>query len=43
MTARFEGLEAIPGIGEKLSEKLKLIGIGKVSDLKNRDPEQSSI
>jgi hypothetical protein len=40
MTARLEGLETIPGIGEKLSEKLKLIGIGKVSDLKNRDPEQ---
>lgn len=40
MIAKSERLDTIPWIGEKLSKKLHLIGIRKVSDLKNRDPEK---
>ena len=37
---RSEALESIPGVGREISRKLTLIGIRKVSDLKNRNPEQ---
>jgi nucleotidyltransferase/DNA polymerase involved in DNA repair len=40
VTTESERLDTIPGIGEKLSGKLNLIGIHKVSDLKNKDPEK---
>jgi nucleotidyltransferase/DNA polymerase involved in DNA repair len=40
MMAGSESLETIPGIGRELSKKFILIGIRKVSDLKNRDPEK---
>lgn len=35
-----ESLESIPGIGPKLAKLLNDIGIVKVSDLKNRNPER---
>jgi hypothetical protein len=34
-----DNLKNIPGVGKKLSERLRDIGIRKVSDLKNKDPE----
>ena len=37
---RSETLESIPGVGREISKKLTSIGIRKVSDLKNRDPEE---
>ena len=33
-------LESIPGIGKSLAADLRSIGIAKVNDLKNRNPEQ---
>ncbi|MBN1274101.1 MAG: helix-hairpin-helix domain-containing protein [Candidatus Aminicenantes bacterium] len=35
-----ESLESIPGIGPKLASDLKRLGIQKVYDLKQRDPER---
>jgi len=32
-------IEKIPGVGKKMAEALKLIGINTVADLKDRDPE----
>lgn len=40
MAVRPETLESIPGVGREISRKLTSIGIRKVSDLKNRNPEQ---
>jgi len=37
---RSEALESIPGIGAKISQKLQLIGVHRVSDLKDSSPEQ---
>jgi predicted RecB family nuclease len=37
---RSEDLGTIPGIGPKISKLLSDIGIAKVSDLKDRDPER---
>jgi nucleotidyltransferase/DNA polymerase involved in DNA repair len=34
-----ERLDTTPGVGEKIARKLNLIGVLKVSDLENRDPE----
>ena len=33
-------LEAIPGVGKAIAEDLENIGIHKVSDLKDKDPER---
>jgi len=33
-------LEKIPGVGKKISEDLKLLGISRISDLRGKDPEE---
>lgn len=33
-------LEQIPGVGKSIAEDLKNIGITKISQLKNKDPEK---
>ncbi len=33
-------LESVPGIGKSLAEDLRGIGIQKVTDLKNKDPQK---
>jgi hypothetical protein len=33
-------LQRIPGVGKKTEEDFELIGIHKISDLKNKDPEE---
>ena len=38
--SRFNNLLEIPGIGKSLAEDLMSIGIRKVTDLKNKDPEK---
>ncbi|MBI5870099.1 MAG: TfoX/Sxy family DNA transformation protein [Actinobacteria bacterium] len=35
-----ESLESIPGVGPKIAQKLRLIGVTRVSDLDNADPEE---
>lgn len=40
MKQRSESLESIPGIGKKLARMLEMIGVRKVSDLKNASPEK---
>jgi hypothetical protein len=35
-----EPLKSIPGVGPKIAEKLQLIGISEVSDLKDANPEE---
>ncbi len=40
MKQRSEALESIPGIGTKLAEMLKLVGVRHVSDLKGANPER---
>ena len=40
MKQRSEALESIPGIGPKIAQKLELIGVRKVSDLKDSNPER---
>jgi len=40
MNQRPEKLESIPAIGPKLAQKLKLIGVHRVSDLKDSNPER---
>jgi nucleotidyltransferase/DNA polymerase involved in DNA repair len=37
---RSENLRTIPGIGPKISKLFNDIGISKVGDLKNKDPER---
>lgn len=39
MKIRPESLDSIPSIGNALSRKLNAIGIRRVSDLKDKDPE----
>jgi len=38
--SRSESLESIPGVGKEISRKLISIGIRKVSDLKNGNPDK---
>jgi nucleotidyltransferase/DNA polymerase involved in DNA repair len=33
-------LESVPGIGPRIAQKLRLIGVNKVSDFRNKDPER---
>jgi hypothetical protein len=40
MKSKTQGLQVIPGEGPSLSQDLQDLGIKKVSDLKNKDPEQ---
>lgn len=42
MTAkmRSEELETIPGVGPKIAQKLRLIGVSRVSDLNGANPEK---
>ncbi len=40
MKKRSESLEAIPGVGLKIAQALKSIGIHQVRDLKDRNPER---
>ena len=40
MKKQSESLESIPGVGIKITQTLKSIGIHKVRDLKNRNPER---
>ena len=40
MKQRSEALDSIPGIGAKIAQKLKYIGVNRVSDLKGANPEQ---
>ena len=35
-----DGLTSIPGVGKSIAEDLIELGINKVSDLKNRDPQE---
>jgi len=39
MELRSEDLESIPGVGAKIAQKLRLIGVHRVSDLKHGNPE----
>lgn len=39
-SSQFNDLMEIPGIGKSLAEDLMNIGVRKVSDLKNKDPEK---
>ena len=40
MKQRSDELESIPGIGPRIAQKLRLIGVNKVGDFKNKDPER---
>lgn len=40
MKERSEELQSIPGIGPRLAEMLRSIGVRRVSDLKGADPER---
>jgi nucleotidyltransferase/DNA polymerase involved in DNA repair len=40
MKQRSNELESIPGIGPRIAQKLRLIGVNKVSDLRDRHPER---
>ena len=40
MKQQAEDLESIPGVGAKIAEKMKLIGIHRVEDLKQANPER---
>lgn len=37
---RSEDLESIPGVGPRIAQKLELIGVRRVSDLRGSNPEQ---
>ena len=39
MKQRLDDLESIPGVGAKIAQKLHLIGVRRVRDLRNRNPE----
>lgn len=39
MKPRPEKLTSAPGIGPKIARKLRLIGVNKISDLRNKNPE----
>lgn len=40
MKAHLNDLQQIPGVGKKMEEAFELISIHKISDLKNKDPEE---
>ena len=40
MKQRSDELESIPGIGPRIAQKLRLIGVNKVGDFRNKDPER---
>ncbi|MHB9112101.1 MAG: helix-hairpin-helix domain-containing protein [Thermoleophilia bacterium] len=40
MKPQSEDLESIPGVGPKIARKLRLIGVSRVSDLKDANPEK---
>ena len=40
MKHRSDELESVPGIGPRIAQKLRLIGVTKVSDFKYKDPER---
>ena len=40
MKQHSEALESVPGIGPMIAQKLKLIGVRRVSDLKGSNPER---
>ena len=40
MKQRSEALESIPGVGAKIAQKLQLIGVNRVADLRDADPER---
>jgi len=40
MRQKYNNLLTIPGVGTKLAQNLWAIGITRVSDLKNKDPEK---
>ena len=42
MKKQSESLESIPGVGVKIAQALKSIGIHQVRDLKNRNPERQN-
>lgn len=35
-----DNLETIPGVGPKIAQKLRLIGVNRVRDLKDANPER---
>lgn len=39
MNDNLKNLQTIPGVGKKIAQYLWEIGIKKISDLKNKDPE----
>jgi recombinational DNA repair protein RecR len=39
MKQRPESLDSVPGVGPKIAQKLRIIGVRKVSDLKDKNPE----
>ena len=40
MKQRLDDLESIPGVGAKIAQRLHLIGVRRVRDLKKRSPER---
>jgi hypothetical protein len=40
MTDRSDDLTSIPGVGPKIAQNLRLIGVHRVRDLRNADPEK---
>jgi len=40
MKQRSDALESIPGIGARLAELLRAVGVSRVSDLKGANPER---
>jgi hypothetical protein len=40
MKQRSEAIESIPGVGVKIAQKLQLIGVHRVGDLRGTNPER---
>jgi nucleotidyltransferase/DNA polymerase involved in DNA repair len=40
MKQRSGDLESIPGIGPRIAQKIRLIGVNNVGDFRNKDPER---
>jgi nucleotidyltransferase/DNA polymerase involved in DNA repair len=40
MKQRSEAIESIPGVGVKIAQKLQLIGVHRVGDLRGANPER---
>jgi hypothetical protein len=40
MKQRSEAIESIPGVGVKIAQKLQLIGVHRVDDLRGANPER---